>query len=158
MFERVLLATDGSSHAEAALKWARHLARRDHAQVVVVHAFVPVPSYLGEPQEDWAIPRPLRLRNTQVRCTFTMRCTASTYPSAWQLKPSCRSFPIHSPTQHKITGETVASLPCSSSTCCAAQQRDHPIIADPSPRKQSSPSRCCRRRPRAPGRTRLQSD
>ena len=57
MFERILLATDGSSHAEEALKYARDLARRDHAQVIVVHAFAPVPSYLGEPWGDRAMAR-----------------------------------------------------------------------------------------------------
>ena len=49
MFERILLATDGSAHADEALAYARELALRDDAQVFVVHAFEPVPSYLGEP-------------------------------------------------------------------------------------------------------------
>jgi nucleotide-binding universal stress UspA family protein len=57
VFERVLLATDGSSHAQEALKYACDLARRDHAQVIVVHAFAPVPSYLGDPWEDRAMAR-----------------------------------------------------------------------------------------------------
>jgi nucleotide-binding universal stress UspA family protein len=49
VFERILLATDGSPHAVEALKYAHDLASRDHAQVIVVHAFAPVPSYLGDP-------------------------------------------------------------------------------------------------------------
>lgn len=49
MFEKILLATDGSSHAEEALRYARDLAVRDDALVIVVHAFASVPSYLGEP-------------------------------------------------------------------------------------------------------------
>jgi nucleotide-binding universal stress UspA family protein len=49
MFSRILLATDGSSHAEKAIEYARDLALRDDAQVIVVHAFQPVPAYLGEP-------------------------------------------------------------------------------------------------------------
>ena len=49
MFKRILLATDGSPHAEEALKYARDLALRDDAQVTVVYAFHPVPAYLGEP-------------------------------------------------------------------------------------------------------------
>jgi nucleotide-binding universal stress UspA family protein len=57
VFERILLATDGSSHSEEALKYARDLARRDHAQVIVVHAFAPVPSYLGDPWEDRVMAR-----------------------------------------------------------------------------------------------------
>lgn len=52
MFKRILLATDGSSHAEEALGYAKELALRDGAQVVVVHAFEPVPTYLGDPWED----------------------------------------------------------------------------------------------------------
>jgi nucleotide-binding universal stress UspA family protein len=57
VFERILLATDGSPHAVEALKYARDLASRDHAQVIVVHAFAPVPSYLGDPWGDRAIAR-----------------------------------------------------------------------------------------------------
>jgi nucleotide-binding universal stress UspA family protein len=49
VFERILLATDGSPDAERALAYARDLALRDGAQVIVVHAFDPVPSYLGDP-------------------------------------------------------------------------------------------------------------
>ena len=49
MFERILLATDGSPHAGKALEVARDLALRDDAQVIVVHAFEPVAAYLGEP-------------------------------------------------------------------------------------------------------------
>jgi nucleotide-binding universal stress UspA family protein len=57
VFERILLATDGSAHAEEALKYARDLASRDRAQVIVVHAFAPVPSYLGDPWQDRAMAR-----------------------------------------------------------------------------------------------------
>jgi nucleotide-binding universal stress UspA family protein len=49
MFKKILLATDGSSHAEKALKYARDLALRDDAQVIVIHAVPPVPAYMGEP-------------------------------------------------------------------------------------------------------------
>lgn len=57
MFTKILLATDGSSHAKEALKYARDLALRDGAQVIVVHAFAPVPSYVGDPWEDRAMAR-----------------------------------------------------------------------------------------------------
>jgi nucleotide-binding universal stress UspA family protein len=50
MFKKILLATDGSPHAEEALKYARDLALRDDAQAIVVHAVPPVPDYLGEPE------------------------------------------------------------------------------------------------------------
>ncbi len=49
MFQKILLATDGSPHAEEALKYAQDLALCGPAQVIVVYAFPPVPAYLGEP-------------------------------------------------------------------------------------------------------------
>jgi nucleotide-binding universal stress UspA family protein len=49
MFKRILLPADGSPHAEQALALARDPALRDDAQVLVVHVFEPVPSYLGDP-------------------------------------------------------------------------------------------------------------
>ena len=57
MFNRILLALDGSPHTEEAPKYARDLASRDGAQVIVVHAFAPVPSYLGDPWQDRAVAR-----------------------------------------------------------------------------------------------------
>lgn len=57
MFERILLATDGSSDAEKALEYAGELAIRDEAQVIVVHAFESVPGYLGEPMKDKIVER-----------------------------------------------------------------------------------------------------
>ena len=45
MFKRILVAIDGSSHAEKALEYAQDLALRDDAQVIVVHAFEPMPTY-----------------------------------------------------------------------------------------------------------------
>lgn len=52
MFTRILLATDGSPNVEGALDYARDLALRDDAQVVVVYAFPSVPGYLGEPWRE----------------------------------------------------------------------------------------------------------
>lgn len=57
MFRRILLATDGSPDAEEALTYARDLALRDGAQAIVVHAFEPVPTYLGEPWGDRVVAR-----------------------------------------------------------------------------------------------------
>lgn len=51
MFRQILLATDGSPDAVQALAYARDLALRYGAQVIVVHAFEPVPTYLGDPAE-----------------------------------------------------------------------------------------------------------
>ena len=52
MFEQILLAIDGSADSYEALKYARDLALRDDAEVIVVHAFAPIPEYLGDPQRS----------------------------------------------------------------------------------------------------------
>ena len=57
MFNRILLATDGSPDAQQALTYARDLALRDSAMVIVVHAFEPVPTYLGDPIEGRVLAR-----------------------------------------------------------------------------------------------------
>ncbi|MBN1813107.1 MAG: universal stress protein [Anaerolineae bacterium] len=57
MFKKILLATDGSPHAGAAMGYARDLALRDGARVIVVHAFEPVPGYLGDPVEGRTMAR-----------------------------------------------------------------------------------------------------
>jgi len=48
VFTKILLATDGSPDAGQAMEYARDLALRDGAQVIVAHAFEPVPTYLGD--------------------------------------------------------------------------------------------------------------
>ncbi|MFN2225707.1 MAG: universal stress protein [Anaerolineae bacterium] len=57
MFTKILLATDGSPDAGRALDLARDLALRDGARVIVVHAFEPVPGYLGDPVEGRVLAR-----------------------------------------------------------------------------------------------------
>lgn len=57
MFTRILLATDGSAHAEAASSLVQDLASHDGAQVILLHAFEPVPSYFGEPWGDQIMAR-----------------------------------------------------------------------------------------------------
>jgi nucleotide-binding universal stress UspA family protein len=52
MFKKILLATDGSPQAQAVIKYARELALRDDARLIVVHAFPSIPAYLGEPWRD----------------------------------------------------------------------------------------------------------
>jgi nucleotide-binding universal stress UspA family protein len=54
-FSKILLATDGSPNAEGAFEYARDLALRDNAQVILVHAFPSVPTYLGKPWNEQAI-------------------------------------------------------------------------------------------------------
>jgi nucleotide-binding universal stress UspA family protein len=49
MIQNILLATDGSASAERAADFAASLATRYGAKVTVLHAFTPVPSYLGDP-------------------------------------------------------------------------------------------------------------
>lgn len=57
MFDKILLATDGSPDAQEALNYARDLALRDDSPVIVVHAFEPVPTYLGDPVEGRVLAR-----------------------------------------------------------------------------------------------------
>lgn len=55
MFKRILLAVDGSEHAQRAAKLAGELARQMGSDVRVVVAFDPVPGYLGEPMLQAAL-------------------------------------------------------------------------------------------------------
>lgn len=57
MFERILFATDGSDHSKEALEYAQALAMRDDAQVIVVHAFRSVSTYLEGETRDSLIAR-----------------------------------------------------------------------------------------------------
>jgi nucleotide-binding universal stress UspA family protein len=57
MFKTILLATDGSPDAGQTLAYARDPALRDGAQVIVVHTFEPVPTYLGDPGRDRVVGR-----------------------------------------------------------------------------------------------------
>jgi nucleotide-binding universal stress UspA family protein len=52
MFKKILLAVDGSDDSQQASKMAGELARRDGAEVIVVHAFPSVPRYLGDPPQE----------------------------------------------------------------------------------------------------------
>jgi nucleotide-binding universal stress UspA family protein len=54
-FSRILLATDGSPNAEGAFEYARDLALRNNAQVILVHAYPSFPTYLGEPWGEQVI-------------------------------------------------------------------------------------------------------
>ncbi|HIQ04186.1 MAG TPA: universal stress protein [Anaerolineae bacterium] len=47
MFKRILLAVDESEHSKKALELARDIARLTGAHIVVVHAFSPIPTFLG---------------------------------------------------------------------------------------------------------------
>lgn len=54
MIENILLATDGSRPAKQAAEFAASLALRFRAKVIVLHAYTPVPAYLGEPNYSQA--------------------------------------------------------------------------------------------------------
>jgi nucleotide-binding universal stress UspA family protein len=56
MFERILLAVDGSDHAAHAAKVAAELAQcMESAELRIVVAYDPIPPYLGEPNLQIAI-------------------------------------------------------------------------------------------------------
>lgn len=55
MIENILLATDGSSPSKRAAEFAASLALRFRAKVTVLHAYTPVPAYLGEPNYSRAL-------------------------------------------------------------------------------------------------------
>ncbi len=67
MFERILLAVDGSEHALHAAKTAGDLARAVHAkELCIVFAYEPVPEYLGEPNMQKTINSRLNESQTTV--------------------------------------------------------------------------------------------
>lgn len=55
MFKNILVAIDGSEHGLKAAKMAGELARYTAAELWVVVAYDPLPSYLGQPQLQQAI-------------------------------------------------------------------------------------------------------
>jgi nucleotide-binding universal stress UspA family protein len=57
MFERILLAYDGSCHAQRALAMAQELAQKFGASVRIVYAFHPISLVLGNPLVEQAMQR-----------------------------------------------------------------------------------------------------
>lgn len=57
MFKNILLAFDGSVHAQKAAQVAADLAQQYRASLCLVHTYDPVPDYLGEPFLQEAISR-----------------------------------------------------------------------------------------------------
>ncbi len=55
MFKKILVGVDGSEHALKAVEMAGQLARTCNADLVIVHAYAPIPSGLGEPNLQEAI-------------------------------------------------------------------------------------------------------
>jgi nucleotide-binding universal stress UspA family protein len=55
MIKRIMLATDGSAAAERAAATAASLARRYAAELIVVHAYLRVPSSQEEPRDAFVL-------------------------------------------------------------------------------------------------------
>jgi nucleotide-binding universal stress UspA family protein len=66
MFKTILLATDGSAASERAADFAASLATRYGAQVQVLHAYTPLPHYLGEPNYSRALYKTLDEANAML--------------------------------------------------------------------------------------------
>lgn len=59
MFSNILIATDGSEHAQKALEAAADIGRRYGARVAVMTAFDPIPRDLGSPHGEQLMARRL---------------------------------------------------------------------------------------------------
>jgi nucleotide-binding universal stress UspA family protein len=55
MFEKILVAVDGSEHGQKAARAAGEMARLHAAELWIVVAYEPVPKYLGEPNLQEAL-------------------------------------------------------------------------------------------------------
>ncbi len=60
MFKTILAAYDGSEHARRALEVAQAEAKAHGARLLLLHAYEPVPDYLGEPFFEEALKRRLK--------------------------------------------------------------------------------------------------
>jgi nucleotide-binding universal stress UspA family protein len=63
MFNKILVRVDGSEHALKAVQLAGELARTCSADLVIVHAYSPIPAGLGEPNLQETISERLREAN-----------------------------------------------------------------------------------------------
>ncbi len=57
LFEKILVAVDGSSASTRAVECARKLAKLTDATIILVHAYPKTPEYLGEPNLSETIAR-----------------------------------------------------------------------------------------------------
>ncbi|HET7089631.1 MAG TPA: universal stress protein [Anaerolineae bacterium] len=57
MFNKILVAYDGSPHSDRALDAALALAKYTQSELVLVHAHDKIPSYLGDPNFQQAVNR-----------------------------------------------------------------------------------------------------
>jgi nucleotide-binding universal stress UspA family protein len=70
MFKNILLAIDGSDNASRAAKLAGDLVRETKANLWLVTAFDPVPSYLGEPNFQQAVNSRLEAAGTILKAAL----------------------------------------------------------------------------------------
>ena len=66
MIQHIIFATDGSAPAERAADFTASLATRYGARVTVLHAFAPMPTFLGEPYHSQMVNKVLREAETLV--------------------------------------------------------------------------------------------
>jgi nucleotide-binding universal stress UspA family protein len=59
MIQRILLAIDGSAMSKRATDFTASLALRYHSQVLIVHAYLPIPVLHGEMIQNHSINEPL---------------------------------------------------------------------------------------------------
>lgn len=63
MFKKILVGVDGSEHALKAVRVAGELTRTCSADLVIVHAYPPIPADLGEPNLQQVISERLEAAN-----------------------------------------------------------------------------------------------
>lgn len=63
MFKKILVGVDGSDHALKAVRVAGELTRTCNADLVIVHAYPPIPADLGEPNLQQVISERLEAAN-----------------------------------------------------------------------------------------------
>ncbi len=67
MFNKILIGYDGSDHAGKAAKITGELANKLQADVWIVIAYDPIPSYVGSPNEQNAIDAQLNWANAEMK-------------------------------------------------------------------------------------------
>ena len=95
MFKTILLAYDGSEHARRAAEVAKAEAEAHGARLIVVHAYEPVPDYLGEPFFEEALRR--RLERAEGVLEEARALTGVPKEDALLLEGACRGHPPGGP-------------------------------------------------------------
>ncbi len=69
MIQHIIFATDGSAPAERAADFTASLAKRYGARVTVLHAYAPMPAFLGEPYHSHIVNKVLKEAETLIEDT-----------------------------------------------------------------------------------------